>query len=343
MLDRSARILFRLNPAARSRLWARFAALCRSNIPIHQAVDFLCSSQTTDSVTRRFVEHLSKSLRQHSFASSARGWVPPEELLIIEITQQSQIADGMAQASRMADVRHQLRSTLFSGLIYPTILLTVGSAALAMLPAMALDVMVEVLNPASWPPVSVSVLKVSEFISNWGLSIGVAVIVVMAASVTAAPRWSGRIRNYLDWYPPFALYRHFTGPEVLSAWIALMSTGTTRARALEKLESNLPPYLASHLHTMRAGLYRGNPIDVALDTGLFSHQTIDDLRVYEMAGAFDNNVDRIAADDISRALKRLEASTRTLATVILLFVGAVAVWVYVGIARVALSVQNSFF
>ena len=319
------------------------SALCSRAIPIRDAVAFLQTSRTTDPVTRRFIEHLQTELRKRRFASAARDWVPTEELLIIEVTQESRIAEGFSKASHIAEVRQKLRTTLISGLIYPMILLLVGSVALTLLPGMALSVMVEVLDPAAWPPVSVSVLAMSDFIAVWGLPLAAAALAVLVASVTAAPRWSGRLRSYFDWYPPFALYRQFTGPEVLNAWIALMSAGTTRDTALMQLEASLPPYLASHINAMRAGLYRGEPVEKALDTGLFSVQTIDDLRVYQKAGAFDDHIERIAAEDISRALKRLEASTRTLATLMLLFIGAIAVWVYIGIARVAFSVQQSFF
>lgn len=337
------RARFRMAPGTRARFWTRMSALCRNDIPISNAVDFLQDSRTTNPVTRRFIEHLQSALRRRSFAASARDWVPPEELLIIEVTQEGKLAEGLRQAAGIAEVRQKLRSTLISGLIYPMILLVVGSGALALLPGLALDVMAEVLDPASWPPVSVSVLAMSDFIAVWGLPLATAALVVLIASITAAPRWSGRMRGYFEWHPPFAMYRQFAGPEVLNAWIALMSTGTTRDEALRRLEASLPPYLASHISAMRAGLYRGEPVEDALDTGLFSHQTIDDLRVYQKAGSFDDNIERISAEDIDRALKRLEASTSLLANLLLLFIGAIAVWVYIGIARVAFSVQQSAF
>ena len=342
--SRAARLRFRMTPAARARLWSRMSTLAQAGIGISDVVEFLRTSRTTGRSTRQFVEHLNTAIRQHSFARAARGWVPAEELMIIEVTQESRIGDGLAQASRIAENRQKLRSTLFSGLIYPMVLLLVGTTALALLPKLALNVMTEVLDPAEWPPVSASVLAVSEFIAAYGLVILVTAVSVFIASVIAAPRWSGRLRDrMLAWYPPFALYRQFTAPEVLNAWTALMSAGITRDAALARLEKSLPPYLASHIRKMRAGLYRGDPVDKALDTGLFTLQTIDDLRVYQKVGRFDDNVERIAAEDISRALTRLQASTRTLAILMLLFIGAIAVWVYLGIARVAVSLQQTIF
>ena len=162
--------------------------------------------------------------------------------------------------------------------------------------------MVDLVDPSRWPPVSRSVLIFSEFMSNWGLVCAAAVITLLAASIWAAPRWSGSVRQKLDWYPPFALYRKFTGPEILSAWLALMQSGIQRVRALGQLETGLPEYLASHVRTMRSRLYRGDPVETALDTGLFSVETLDDLRIYERIGDFGEHAERIAEEDIARAL-----------------------------------------
>ena len=62
-----------------------------------------------------------------------------------------------------------LRSTLFSGLTYPTLLLFAGGTVIAVLPGYALNVMIDLVDPSRWPPVSRSVLAFSEFMSNWGL------------------------------------------------------------------------------------------------------------------------------------------------------------------------------
>ena len=127
IVNSANRLRFRMRPGSRARFWGRLSALCRSDIPISTAVDFLQTSRTTDPVTRRFIEHLQSALRKRSFAESARDWVPPEELLIIEVTQEGRLAEGLRQAAGIAEVRQKLRSTLISGLIYPMILLVVGS------------------------------------------------------------------------------------------------------------------------------------------------------------------------------------------------------------------------
>ena len=212
-----------------------------------------------------------------------------------------------------------------------------------MLPGYALNVMVDLVDPSRWPPVSRSVLAFSEFMSNWGIVCAAAVVMLLAASIWSAPRWSGPIRQKLDWYPPFALYRKFTGPEILSAWLALMQSGIQRVRALAQLETGLPEYLASHVRTMRSRLYRGDPVETALDTGLFSAETLDDLRIYERIGDFGEHAERIAEEDIARALARLESSTKALSSMLLVVIGAAAVWIYVGIARVAFTVQQTVF
>ena len=163
-----SRIRFRISSKSRERLWQRICSLSRSGVPIAEAMEFLHESRTHGGVTAGFIEHQRIAIRAGGFSAGAVGWVPKEELIIIEVTQEGDIAAGFAQAARIASVRSQLRSTLFSGLTYPTILLLVGGTVVAVLPGFALNVMVDLVDPSRWPPVSRSVLTFSELMSNWG-------------------------------------------------------------------------------------------------------------------------------------------------------------------------------
>ena len=340
--NRIHRTRFSVASGARARLWQRLGSLTSSEVPITAAVEFLHQSNRSGTAAH-FIEHQRQAMRTGGFSAAAKGWVPQEELIVIEVTQERNIADGFEQAARIASVRSRLRYTLVSSLAYPTILLFGGGAVIAILPGYALNVMIEIMDTSKWPPVSRSVLVFSEFVSNWGLVIAGAVVTLLAASIWSAPRWSGSVRQKLDWYPPFAMYRRFTGPEILSAWLALMQSGIQRVRALAQLETGLPEYLASHVRTMRSRLYRGDPVETALDTGLFSAETLDDLRIYERTGNFGEHAERIAEEDITRALEKLESATKTLSSMLLIAIGAAAVWIYVGIARVAFTVQQTIY
>lgn len=269
------------------------------------------------------------------------GWVPQEELAIIQITQEGRITDGFQQAARMASVRMKLRSTLLSGLTYPMVLLVGGGLVVALLPGYALSVMADILDQAKWPGVSLSVLRFSNFISTWGILLSILFLVILALSAWAAPRWTGPLRQRFDWFPPFVLYRQFSGPEILCALLALMQAGVQRIRALNQLESGLPNYLATHVRTMRSNLYRGDSVDQALDTGLFSQQTLDTLRIYERVGDFAEHAERIADEDLEQALERLHRVTKFLSSILLLGIGGIAVWIYIGIARVVFTLQSS--
>lgn len=334
---------FKLASSSRARLWQRICSLSRAGVPIATAMDFLYESKTAGATVARFIEHQRMAMRTSGFAAAANGWVPQEELIIIEITQEGRIADGFNQAYRMASVRSKLRSTLISGLAYPTILLLVSGGAISILPGYALDVMIGITNSTHWPPISLSVLAFSQFISAWGIPIASLFVLLIVISIWAAPRWTGRFRTRVDWLPPFSLYRQFTGPEILTAWLALMHAGVQRVRALATLESGLPTYLASHVRTMRSQLYRGEPIEIALNTGLFSADTLDDLRIYERTGDFSANAELISDEDINRALVKLESLTKAISSILLLLIGSVAIWIYVGIAQVAFTFQQTTF
>ena len=343
ILYQIARFQFRISAGARSRLWQRLSWLSRAGVPIATALDYLHDSKTTSRAALRFISHQQTAMRGAGFAEGAADWIPKEELLLIRVTQEGRIAEGFQQASRFSEVRSRVRSTVYAGLLYPLLLLFGGGAAIAILPGQALGVMHKLLDIERWPPISRSVLHFSEFIAAWGLALLLLAAAVLAASIWAAPRWTGRMRKAMDWYPIFILYRRFSAPEVLSAWLALMQAGVQRVKALAQLEAGLPPYLAAHLQQMRSSLYRGAAIEQAFDTGLFSPETLDDLRIYERVGTFAKNADQLAEQDIERTLERLAATLKTLGSVILILIGIAAVWMYAGIARVAMSIQQLAF
>ncbi len=334
---------FRQSASTRARLWMRLASLSRSGVPITAAIDFLCESKVENSVSMHFAQHQRTAIRYGGFAAAADGWVPQEELVIIQITQEGRIADGFEQAARIATVRRKLRTTLVSGLTYPIILLFGGGLIISLLPGQALSAMTSILDESKWPKVSLSVLAFSEFLSNWGLLLATFIGLIFGLSIWAAPRWTGPLRQRLDWFPPFALYRQFTGPEIFNALLALMQAGVQRFKALSQLESGLPVYLASHVRMMRSNLYRGHSVDQALDTGLFSAETLDTLRIYERIGDFTTHAERIAEEELELALRRLERTTKSLSSILLLCIGAISIWIYIGIARVVFSLQNSTF
>ncbi len=335
-----ARLQFRLAAKNRTQLWRRISWLSDSGIPIALALDYMYDSKTTSASGLRFISHQRVAMRGVGFADGAKGWIPEEELILIKVTQEGSIADGFRQAARVAEARSKLRATIYTGMIYPGIMLLAGGAAIAILPGKALKVMRNLIDIEHWPPVSKSVLWFSEFIAVWGIPLAVLVILILILSVWAAPKWTGKLRNFLEWYPIFLLYRRFSAPEILSAWLALMQAGIQRVKALAQLEEGLPPYLAWHLQEIRSRLYRGVAIEQAFDTGLFSPETLDDLRIYERVGNFDVNAEQFAEQEIARSLQKLESTIKVLGSSILILVGFAAVWVYAGIARVALTVQN---
>lgn len=336
------RVHFRLSPKARSRLWERLGSLTAGGVPIGTAMEFL-SESGQHGTAHGFVAHQKNVMRSAGFADAAIGWIPKEELLVIKLTQEGRITEGFAQAARIAKVRTSLRSTLLSGLAYPTVLLLVAGAVISILPSHALSIMSEVLDTRHWPPISKSVLVFSALLRDWGVLFLIFVLSGASLAIWSAPRWSSPLRSKLEWLPPYSLYRQFTGAEVLVAWLALMRAGVQRLRALDQLELGLPNYLASHVRTMRSRLYSGAPIESALDTGLFSLETLEDLRIYDRIGKFSERSDHIANEDIDRALVKLERTTKLISTCLLLLIAGVAIWIYVGIANVAFSIQQATY
>ena len=138
-----ARFQFRISAAARARLWQRISWLSKAGVPIATALKYLHDSKTTSRAGLRFISHQRIAMRGVGFAEGASDWIPNEELILIRVTQEGRIAEGFEQASRFSEVRAKLRSTIYSGLFYPLLLLFGGGAAIAILPGQALGALHE--------------------------------------------------------------------------------------------------------------------------------------------------------------------------------------------------------
>ena len=115
LLTQISRMRFKISSEARAKLWRRLSTLCQSDVPINKAVEFLSESETNGPAAA-FLNQQAIGLKHRNFATAAAGWVPPEELLMIMITQEDRIDRGFTQAARIASTRAKLRGTLFSGL-----------------------------------------------------------------------------------------------------------------------------------------------------------------------------------------------------------------------------------
>ena len=335
---------FRASPNARARLWNRLASLTEAKITIRDALMHLSASAVNHGIaSTAFVRHQADGINRQPFASAAAGWIPQEEAVMIRLRQEENISAGFRQAERVAGVRATLRSTLIARLTYPIVVFLMASVIISILPRYAMQALTSLSDPSTWPLISRSLLTTSEFIYGYGLLIMAAIIAVFAVLIWAAPRWHGPLRGWLDWNPVFRIYRQVTAPEVLSAWITLVGSGTTNERALQELRDGLPPYLASHVSKMINRLHDGVSIEQAMDTGLFSNETLDDIRIFRVIGRFMENAERIATTEVTRALKRLESSLKILTGVILAVIGVMAVWMYLGMARVTLQQQSILF
>ena len=127
----------------------------------------------------------------------------------------------------------------------------------------------------------------------WPLLCG-GLLLVCIATVIALPRLTGRARDVLDRFEPFAIYRELTGGMFLVGAAALFRTGMTERDALQALRRAATPYLAGHIRRLEKidasfgdRLYRlaGNWPDYhAKAAAAFGAQQHDSTRLYSRIG-----------------------------------------------------------
>jgi type II secretory pathway component PulF len=145
---------------------------------------------------------------------------------------------------------------------------------------------------------------VATIVRNYGLYIAVTVLVMLVAFMRSLSRWQGPVRRALDSYPPYNVYRSYTGAMLIVSLSSLMRTGVSLRGSIERAMKFSSPWLRWHLRETLRALSSGNATQfgAAFRTGLLNPDMED--RVQEASERRDpvaafvkigvGSIDRIA-------------------------------------------------
>jgi general secretion pathway protein F len=327
------------------------ATMLAAGVGLAEAVENVATAHRADRVGPAF-DKLGRKLRSgEAFAPALESIALdlPDYVYVLaragELT--GKLAQSLADAAAQMEYDEQVRQDARNALVYPTILVTAGLAAVAIVFAVVVPRFASLLtNPrADLPAISVVVLRLGLFSRQyWPLLAGAAVVLI-AFAVAALRTRAARIR----------LLNFFAGWPVVGPWIE-SSTVATWSSVLSALVANRVPIIEA-LAQARAsvpltGLQhrldlagRDVKAGVRLAEALETHRVLDAtsislVRVGERAGELAAMLAAIARywGDINRnRMKRLLA---LLEPVAILAIGAAIGFVMFGVMLAIASLSN---
>lgn len=335
-----AKMVFRLNTEKRMSVARKLASLLRNDFSLMDALGRIEMIESKGGkkpdepfaiVMREWQKNLERGM---SFSDATRGWVPPEETLLVTSGNLSDLVVALENVTRVVDGSVRIRRAMTAAIAYPMFLLALTFGIIIMVGLYLVPPLAEVAgNNFVWRGIAASLVWVSDFSIKywyWFLIIFAGGVGIIWASMA---NWSGRVRAFFDKLPPWNIYKI----QVSSGWLmslsSMVSAGITIPDALRMLADASNKYLRDILELTLHYIANGDNLGVALNnTGrdFPSAEIVGDLEIYADMNGFDKNLTRIANDYLDSSVRKMESISNVLNSVGILLVSVIIAWVVLG-------------
>lgn len=335
-----AKLVFRLNTEKRMATARKLASLLRNDFTLMDALGRLEMIESKGGtkpnepfaiVMREWQKNLERGM---SFSDATRGWVPPEETLLVTSGNLSDLVVALENVSRVVEGTQRIKRAMASAITYPLFLLALTFGIIMMVGIYLVPPLAEVAGDSMvWRSTAASLIWLSEFsIKYWYvfLAVFVALVGIIWFSL---PNWSGRLRARFDKLPPWNVYKIQMSVGWLMSLSAMVAAGITIPDAMRMLADSANRYLRGILDLALHYIANGDNLGVALNNtgrGFPDEEIIGDLAIYADMNGFDENLSRVANDYLEESVRKMESISNILNSIGILLVSAIIAWVVLG-------------
>ncbi len=335
-----AKLVFRMNTDKRMSLMRKLASLLRNDFTLMNALGRLEQIESHNGqkphepfaiVLRKWQKNLEMGM---SFSDATRGWMTPNETLLLTSGNISSLVIALENLERMVNGMQRIRRAFLSALAYPLFLFALTFALIIMVGIYLVPPLASVADDGIvWRGIAASLVWLSEFTGKYWQLFAVGFVVLVILITFSLPNWSGRIRARFDNLPPWNIYKIHVSVGWLAGLAALVSSGITLPDAMRMLSDNSGRYLRSILDAALKHIANGENLGMALNSsgrGFPNQEIIGDLEIYADMTDFDKNLARIANDYLDESVRKMDAIASTLNSVGIILVSFIIGWVVFG-------------
>jgi type II secretory pathway component PulF len=280
-----------------------------------------------DAVAQILTECAENLSSGYGLGDSMRDWIPDQELSIIESCDLAgRPADGFMNAITIADGTARIRSVVkttasVSGYL---ILLSIGVVALFCI--MLVPTILQSVPLTQWNTLQTGVYYFYLLLTDWWWALLLCIAGVVALVVISLPRLTGRLRFFLDRFPPWSIYRRIQGASFIMNVNAMDSAGIPMERAVASMKaSTRSAWLRERLDALEGAISAGEDnLGQALD--VTGYEFPDDRAIIKLQSLFETkssegSLKRFAATWLDRTVSSVEKTGDRLRIVSMLLSG----------------------
>ncbi len=335
-----AKLVFKLNTEKRMATARKLASLLRNDFTLMDALSRLENIESKGGkkpkepfaiVMREWQKNLERGM---SFSDATRGWVPPEETLLVTSGNLSDLVVALENVSRVVEGTQRIKRAMTSAILYPLFLLVLTFGIIILVGIYLVPPLAEIAgDDMVWTGMASSLIWLSDVsIKYWYIFTLLFFLLVFIIWISL-PNWSGNLRAKFDKLPPWNVYKVQVSVGWLMSLSSMISAGITMPDAMRMLADNSNKYLRSILEKTLHYIANGDNLGTALNntnTDFPNEELIGDLAIYADMKGFDENLSRVANDYLEESVRKMESISNVLNSIGILLVSAIIAWVVLG-------------
>ena len=335
-----AKMMFRLNTEKRMSICRKLASLLRNDFTLIDALERIEMIESKNGtkpnepfaiVMRQWQKNLEQGM---TFSEATRGWVPPNETLLVTSGNLSNLVVALENVGRVVDGMQRIRRAMTTAVAYPLFLLGLTFGIIIMVGLYLVPPLAEIAtNDIVWRGSARSLIWLSDIsIKYWYVFLVIAASLITIVWGSLA-NWSGRVRAFFDKLPPWSIYKIQVSSGWLMSLAAMVSAGVTIPDAMRMLADSSNKYVRRILDSALRFVANGENLGVALShtkTDFPDSEIIGDLIIYADMNGFDENLTRIANDYLNESVRKMERISNILNGLGIILVSLIIAWVVLG-------------
>lgn len=261
-----------------------------------------------------------------------RGWVSKSEELIIAAGEESnQLVDSFNDALNATAASNKIRAAILGALAYPAILFLMLLAALYGFSTQIVPAFATIVEPSTWTGMPATMYHLSSLVESY-LFLGLGIFAgSMTLLIMTMPFFKGTARRYVEWLPPYNIYKSIQGAGFLLSVSGYLASGVAIADALRRVSANSSPYMRervdAHIKKLDAGRSFGEAI-LQTKHNFPSEEIGSLMSIYSKHDNFQENLSIVTNDfveeTVSGTQKKMKALSSALLVAVFLTVASIA-------------------
>jgi len=334
-----AKAMCALSNKGRLKIYRKLAALLRNRFSLMNALDMIYNGLSDDGKhpddpLAIAVGAWGRALQEgHPFSDCLKGWAPSRERLMLSVGDVSDLESALLNLIKVSEGSTRMIRPIISAIAYPSFLLMMSVLILYAIGVYMVPPMLSAAPNTRWTGTAKTLIDLSEWIqNNWVTAFAAFPIVAIIIYATIGI-WTGPVRVKFDHYPPWSLYKIFTGITWLLALSALVKGGVPVSVALTSLRRDSNKYLKERIDSALFYIKNGENLGQALDKAgqeFPDKAIVTDLKIYSELDNFEEALDKLANEWLEESVYLIEQRAEIMNMIAMLTVSGIIAWAVFG-------------